>query len=298
MRPLRGQRFPLAHEHGNRRGETDAVDALEVEQAAEEHSQLVGRARLLRREPPVIHELLAPVETERRLGIADVDSEQHRASESDRRRRSSSHAVRACYCRLTVFSRRSRDLAGPVIGVTIAGVVAGAVAAGIVARRRRRAKGAPMENAKLIVKRLFEEPWHGNFGVIDEFVSPDYVGHDPAEPEPIRWPGGCAGERREVHRRLPRRSDHRRRADRGRRPRGHPLDGSRDARRRARRHRPNGEGRHRRRPDDFALRGREDRRGMDDLGHLRDARPTRRDPRTGQSVRANTALRKAVSRPL
>ena len=47
-----------------------------------------------------------------------------------------------------------------------------------------------MADAKLIVKRLFEEPWKGNFDVIDEFVAPNYVGHDPAEPEPIRGPEG------------------------------------------------------------------------------------------------------------
>ena len=37
-----------------------------------------------------------------------------------------------------------------------------------------------MENAKHIVKRVFEEPWTGNFEAIDEFISPDYIGHDPA----------------------------------------------------------------------------------------------------------------------
>ena len=47
-----------------------------------------------------------------------------------------------------------------------------------------------MENAKLIVKRLFEEAWAGNFDVIDEFIAPDYVGHDPSEPEPTRGPEG------------------------------------------------------------------------------------------------------------
>jgi predicted ester cyclase len=47
-----------------------------------------------------------------------------------------------------------------------------------------------MADARLIVKRLFEEPWKGNFEVIDEFVAPNYVGHDPAEPEPIRGPAG------------------------------------------------------------------------------------------------------------
>jgi predicted ester cyclase len=48
-----------------------------------------------------------------------------------------------------------------------------------------------MADAKLIVKRLFEEPWKGNLDVIDEYVAPGYVGHDPAEPEPIRGPAGA-----------------------------------------------------------------------------------------------------------
>jgi len=44
----------------------------------------------------------------------------------------------------------------------------------------------PMADAKLIVKRLIEEPWKGNWAVIDECAAPDYVGHDSAEPEPHR----------------------------------------------------------------------------------------------------------------
>ena len=48
-----------------------------------------------------------------------------------------------------------------------------------------------MADFKMIVKRLFEEPWKGNFDVIDEFVAPNYVGYDPAEPEPIRGPAGA-----------------------------------------------------------------------------------------------------------
>jgi len=47
-----------------------------------------------------------------------------------------------------------------------------------------------MADAKQIVRRLFEEPWTGNWGVIDEFVAPGYIGYDPAEPEPIRGPAG------------------------------------------------------------------------------------------------------------
>ena len=47
-----------------------------------------------------------------------------------------------------------------------------------------------MADAKEIVKRLIEEPWKGSFDVIDEYVSPDFVGYDAAEPEPIRGPAG------------------------------------------------------------------------------------------------------------
>jgi predicted ester cyclase len=43
---------------------------------------------------------------------------------------------------------------------------------------------------KEIVKRLFEEPWTGEFDVIDEFVAPEYIGYDPSEPEPITGPAG------------------------------------------------------------------------------------------------------------
>jgi ketosteroid isomerase-like protein len=48
-----------------------------------------------------------------------------------------------------------------------------------------------MAFAKEIVKRVFEEPWTGNFESIDEFVAPEYVGYDPAEPEPIKGPAGA-----------------------------------------------------------------------------------------------------------
>lgn len=47
-----------------------------------------------------------------------------------------------------------------------------------------------MSDNKEIVRRLNEEPWSGNFAVIDELASPDYVGYDPATPEPTRGPQG------------------------------------------------------------------------------------------------------------
>jgi predicted ester cyclase len=47
-----------------------------------------------------------------------------------------------------------------------------------------------MGDAKKIVKQLLEEPWTGKMDVIDEYIAPGYVGHDPSEPEPIRGPEG------------------------------------------------------------------------------------------------------------
>jgi steroid delta-isomerase-like uncharacterized protein len=43
---------------------------------------------------------------------------------------------------------------------------------------------------KEIVRRIAEEPWRGNYDVIDEHLAADYVGHDPSMPEPIRGPAG------------------------------------------------------------------------------------------------------------
>ena len=54
------------------------VDAVEVEHPAEQHTELVPRARALRGEAPVVVEAVAVVEPEDGLGVADVDGEQHR----------------------------------------------------------------------------------------------------------------------------------------------------------------------------------------------------------------------------
>lgn len=43
-----------------------------------------------------------------------------------------------------------------------------------------------MADPKTIIRQLIEEPWKGNMGVIDQYVAPDYIGHDAAEREPIR----------------------------------------------------------------------------------------------------------------
>lgn len=46
------------------------------------------------------------------------------------------------------------------------------------------------EQNKTIVRRLFEEPWKGNLSAVDELTASEYVGHDPAFPEPVRGPEG------------------------------------------------------------------------------------------------------------
>jgi steroid delta-isomerase-like uncharacterized protein len=46
------------------------------------------------------------------------------------------------------------------------------------------------EQNKAIVRRAFEEPWKGNLDVVDELIATNYIGHDPANPEPLRGPEG------------------------------------------------------------------------------------------------------------
>ncbi|HEY7537833.1 MAG TPA: ester cyclase [Gaiellaceae bacterium] len=48
---------------------------------------------------------------------------------------------------------------------------------------------------KEIVRRATEEPWR-NPDVLDELVSPDYVAHDPAVPEPVR---GIEGAKEQIN---------------------------------------------------------------------------------------------------
>jgi steroid delta-isomerase-like uncharacterized protein len=46
------------------------------------------------------------------------------------------------------------------------------------------------EQNKKIVRRALEEPWQGSLKVVDELIASDYIGHDPAVPEPLRGPDG------------------------------------------------------------------------------------------------------------
>jgi steroid delta-isomerase-like uncharacterized protein len=48
-----------------------------------------------------------------------------------------------------------------------------------------------IEQNKEIVRRAGEEPWAGNIGVLDELLAPDYIGYDPAQPEPTHGPAGA-----------------------------------------------------------------------------------------------------------
>jgi predicted ester cyclase len=84
-------------------------------------------------------------------------------------------------------SRASKRRAAVVLGT-----LAALASVGSLARRWRRGKGVPMaaEDNKTIVRRLLEEPWTGNFDVIDECVDANYVGYDPSNPEPLRGPQG------------------------------------------------------------------------------------------------------------
>jgi predicted ester cyclase len=42
-----------------------------------------------------------------------------------------------------------------------------------------------MPDAKTIVKQVLEEPWKGNWNVLDQHIAPEYIGHDAANPQTI-----------------------------------------------------------------------------------------------------------------
>jgi steroid delta-isomerase-like uncharacterized protein len=82
---------------------------------------------------------------------------------------------------------RARPLAAAVALATGVGIAVG--------RLRRRDKGSErrsmIESNKAISRRVVEDIFNaGRLEVADEIVTPDYVGHDPASPEPIRGPEG------------------------------------------------------------------------------------------------------------
>src|SRR5574340_379017 len=89
-----------------------------------------------------------------------------------------------------MIGRRRGRRAGRRASLLIVGAGVAAVGAAGVRRRRRATPPALAVDSAEIVRRRWEEPWKGNWDVIETFVSPDYVGHDPAEPEPVRGPAG------------------------------------------------------------------------------------------------------------
>jgi steroid delta-isomerase-like uncharacterized protein len=46
------------------------------------------------------------------------------------------------------------------------------------------------EDLKAVARRELEIFATGNLDIADEIIAPDYVGHDPAQPEPTRGPAG------------------------------------------------------------------------------------------------------------
>jgi predicted ester cyclase len=87
-----------------------------------------------------------------------------------------------------VFRRRRHKRTGRQALIIVAGLTA--AIASVVVLRRLLKKGVSVTDLKEIARRLSEEPWAGDFDIIDEYVTPEYVNHDPSEPEPILGPAG------------------------------------------------------------------------------------------------------------
>jgi steroid delta-isomerase-like uncharacterized protein len=82
-----------------------------------------------------------------------------------------------------VSRRLERDRRGLAISLAAAAVAGGALTAGV--RRRRRPRSGLATEAELRVRRVLEEPWKGNWGVLDDLVGADYLGWSSGQPDPI-----------------------------------------------------------------------------------------------------------------
>jgi predicted ester cyclase len=71
---------------------------------------------------------------------------------------------------------------GSAIALVATGAAAGGALAAVALRGRRR-PGKAATDGKLIARWVIEEPWKGNWHVLDRHVSPTYIGHDLAEAE-------------------------------------------------------------------------------------------------------------------
>ena len=68
-----------------------------------------------------------------------------------------------------------------------AGIAGGGALAAIAHRRRSRVR-APAGDGRLIVRWLLEEPWKGNWSVLDLHVASTYVGQDLADARSLAGP--------------------------------------------------------------------------------------------------------------
>jgi steroid delta-isomerase-like uncharacterized protein len=83
----------------------------------------------------------------------------------------------------------------------LAAAVALAIGVGIAVGRLRRKRqggerrGSMLEANKAISRRVVEEIFNkGRLAAADELVTPDFVGHDPALPQPFRGPDGLRAQ--------------------------------------------------------------------------------------------------------
>jgi predicted ester cyclase len=135
----------------------------------------------------VVAQFVADVQAERGLCVTDVDGEQHRASESER------GTARLCRHRAGVHSAvvsANRALVGSAIALAATGGAAAGAVAAVGIRRRARRPGAPAADGRLIARWVLEEPWKGNWAVVERHVSSSYVGQDLAEGESALGPAG------------------------------------------------------------------------------------------------------------
>ena len=80
-RPALCEHLVLADQRGYRRREADAVDRLEVDEAADERAELVARALGFGRHAPVLDQLAVVEQPEDRLGVTHVDGKQRHGGE-------------------------------------------------------------------------------------------------------------------------------------------------------------------------------------------------------------------------
>jgi steroid delta-isomerase-like uncharacterized protein len=92
--------------------------------------------------------------------------------------------------------RVRRVAARPLVTVVALGTGV-AIAIGRLRRKRQggERRGSMLEANKAISRRVVEEVFNqGRLEAADELVSPDFIGHDPALPEPMRGPDGLRAQ--------------------------------------------------------------------------------------------------------